>query len=283
MESMFMALESDVPPTVGAQLAHAEWRLADAGLSAPREDALTLLSRVLGVSPSMLRAGSECRLSPSAVMTYADWIKQRATRIAIPHITGHLAFMDLDLVVSPTTPLPPTYAPRLVEVALDCARGIRTYDLVAAEIGTGCGAIALALAAFEPRFARIFAVDSSPEALRAAVANGVRYLLNLVVAWLDGDGLDAIPEPVDLLVRARCEHPGSPAFTEVAERASVALRSGGALVCGVACGHEDAAADQLSRTLPRAHLWTQKECDGAIIVAQLPRSSMRDAAFESRR
>ena len=278
-----MAREPNSSATIRDQLAEAERTLARAGVPAPREDAHTLLSFVLDSSEALLRAACDCHMSPSAVLTYTDWISRRASGEALAHITGRLPFMGLELGVNHTTPLPPAYAPRLVEAALDCARRIQTHDLVAAEIGTGCGAVALALAAFEPRFARIYAMEPSPEMLRTAVGNGVRYLLNLVVTWLVGDAPDAIPEPVDLLVRARCEHPESPAFTDIAERASDVLRPGGALVCGLESGSEGAATERLSRILPRAHLWTHEELGGAIIVAQLPRSSLSDAAFDGRR
>ena len=73
-------------------------------------------------------------------------------------------------------------------------------DLVAAEMGTGCGAIALALAALEPRFTRIYAVDVSPSVLEAARANGARYLLESRHRLAGRRRTRRIPEPVDLIV-----------------------------------------------------------------------------------
>lgn len=275
-----MAMPPEAPPTVRAQLAHAERTLTDAGLPAPRDDALALLSRVVGVGAAALLAGSDACMTQSAVATYADWVARRAGGTAIAHITGHLAFMDLQLAIGPSTPLLPRYAPRIVEAALEAARAGGSTDLIAAELGTGCGAIALA--AFEPRFARIYAVDPSPDALRTAAPNGARYLLNLVVSWLDGDGLGAVPEPVDVIVRARCGHAGSPRFADLTERAPAKLRPGGALICGLDRTREGGAVERLGRALPRAQVWAEPRPDGVVVMAQLPRAPEGAAAFDIR-
>jgi SAM-dependent methyltransferase len=277
-----MRTTSERSQTVRARLALAENTLARAGLPAPREDALVLLSSLLGIAPRGLLASSGRRVSPDAAETYAGWIARRAAGEAVPHITGHLSFMDLDLAVGRTTPLLPAYAPRLVEVALERARRGRQYDLLVAEIDTGCGAVALALAAFEPRFARVYALDPSPDALRTATANGVRYLLNLVISWLAGDGPAAVPEPVDLIVRAECGDAASQRFTDLVEQAPDRLRPGGTVVCGLERG-QDEATSTLQRALPVAHVWTESQPDGFIVVAQLPRSAPDDAAFDTRR
>src|SRR5215813_11293785 len=151
-----MAGESDVPPTVRAQLAHAERILATAGSPAPQDEALALLSSLLRM-PTALLVRSDSRMSPADVAAYAARTARRAAGEAIPHITGHLGFMGLDLTVGRNDPLIPPGAQRLVEVTLECARHSPPGNLLAVGIGTGCGAIALALAAFEPRFARIYA------------------------------------------------------------------------------------------------------------------------------
>jgi SAM-dependent methyltransferase len=205
---------------------------------------------------------------------------RRAAGEAIPHITGHLAFMELDLVVDRSTPLVPPYGARMVKVALECARCVRRNDLLVAELSTGSGAIALALAAFEPRFAHIYALDPSPEALRVAAANGARYLLNLVVSWLPGAVLDAVPEQVDLIVHARCGSADSARFVELIEFAPRKLRSGGSLVCGL--DREQAAPGEAAmlRALPDAQVWTESHPDGAIVVAQVPHLLVNDAALE---
>jgi SAM-dependent methyltransferase len=283
MEPDPMALESDVPPMVGAQLAHAERILAAAGSSAPRDEALALLGSLLGMPTALLLARSESRLGPFDMETYTGWIARRATGEAIPHITGHLAFMGLDLTVGHAGPLAPPGAQRLVGVALECARHGGSGELLAAEIAAGCGAIALALAAFEPRFTRIYAVDQSPQALQTAAANGERYQLNLVINWLEGDGLDAVPEPVDLIL---CGHFGSaisPVFARLLDQVPTKLRPGGAVVCGLDSAEGQMATELLGRAFPGAQVWVDPPSDGAVVVvAQLPRPSRGGAAFDTR-
>src|SRR5262249_39401806 len=157
----------------------------------------------LGVPAAPLLARSDIPMSQADVQTYAGWIARRAGGEAIPNITGHLRFMGLDLSVGRDVPLLHPGAQRLVSVALDCARhgaSGPSGEFSGGEIGTGCGALALALAAFEPRFTRIYAVDGSASSLRMAESNGARYLLNLVITWLEGEDLDAVPERVDLIV-----------------------------------------------------------------------------------
>jgi release factor glutamine methyltransferase len=277
-----MAMESDVPPIVAAQLAYAERILALSGSSVPRHEAIALLSNLLGLPASLVLAHAESRMSAADVETFADWITRRATGEAIAHITGHLAFMGLDLVVGRDTPLIPPGAERLVETVLERARHHGPGELSAAEIGTGCGAIALALAAFEPRFSRIYALDASARALQVAAANGARYLLNLVINWIQGDGLEAIPDPVDLVVCNWSATVASSLIVSLHQQASARLRPRGALVCGCDDAECSMVVRLLEQTLPGARVWIDSPSDGAVVaVAQLPSRSTGDAAFDS--
>jgi release factor glutamine methyltransferase len=279
-----MAIESEVPPTVGAQLAHAERALATAGSRASRDEALALLGSLLRAPVALLLAQTERRLSQAEVETYARWIARRASGEALPHITGHLRFMGLDLAVGRDTPLVPLGAQRLVEVALESARHHLPGELAAAEIGTGCGAIALALAAFEPRFTRFYAVDAAASALRIAQDNGARYLLNLVITWLEGEGPDAVPEPVDLFVCGQCGDATSLQFARLLEQAPTKLRPGGAFVCGLDSAQEAMAAESVECAFRGAQIWVEPPSDGVVVVvAQVPRRAGGDAAFERRR
>jgi release factor glutamine methyltransferase len=89
-----------------------------------------------------------------------------------------------------------------VEAALAEARARLARGAVplAADIGTGSGAIALALAALEPRLPRVYATDRSAEALALAAANARRLGVAERVTFLEGDLLAPLPEPVDLLL-----------------------------------------------------------------------------------
>lgn len=257
-----MASELNGPSTWGAELARAEGVLAAAGVSAPQHEAAVLLSYVLGVSAPELLARPASRMRQGDVRTYHAWVTRRAAGDALSHITGHLEFMGLDIAVGPGGPLISPGAQRLVETALQWARRRAPGALSVAEIGTGCGAIALALAALEPRFTRIYAVESSASALETARTNGARYLLNLVINWLDGEGPDTVPEPVDLIV---CSRPVWAGLERVPEK----LRPGGALICAVATDDKDAVVGLLTSYFSNFTLalsWMEDLGDGYTIA-----------------
>lgn len=275
-----MSTEPDIPLTSGALLAHAETRLAAAGSLAPGEEATALLSALLNTPPTLLRAQPGYRVSREHAERFAEWVARRAAGEALPHITGRLLFMGLDLGVGRSDPLPAPSAWRLVEAALQVARHHAPGDLLAADIGTGCGATALALAAFEPRFTRIYAVESSETTLETAAANGARYLLNLLISWQAGEGLDSIPESVDVMVCGRLE-PSTPSAARLLEQAPAKLRPGGALVCALDRQAAPEFSARLERALPTAQVWADPHPEGAVLVAQLPSPATGDTTFNS--
>ena len=154
-----MAPGSAVPATWGAQLAEAERRLAGRSGGAARDEALALLAALLDEPMAHVLTRPTTTMRPADVARYSGWVARRLAGEEVAHITGRLAFMGLELAVERNSPLVSASARRLVEVALECARSGGRGELYAAEIGAGCGAISLALAAFEPRFTRIYAVD----------------------------------------------------------------------------------------------------------------------------
>jgi hypothetical protein len=267
-EAERMTSESDIPTTWGAQLALAEETLAAAESPAPREEAVELLSHLLSVPGSELLAKLSSPMRPLDAVTYAAWVARRAAGEALVRITGRLEFMGLDIAIGRDSPLAPPGAQRLVETALQWVRRRQPGELLAAEMSTGCGAISLALAALEPRFTRIYAVESSPTALETARANGARYLLNLVISWLDGERLDAVPEPVDLIV---CAQPGWVNFESVTAK----LRPSGVLICAVDEAQRPAINDWLVHGgFSSAPIWVEGRGDRpALVVAQLWRDS----------
>lgn len=298
-----MATESDMPLTWGGQMARAERALAMAGSPAPREEAAVLLGQVVRAPVSVLVAQPDSAMSPSEAEAYIDYVARRAAGEALAHITGHLAFMGLDLAVDRESPLPSPGGKRIVEESLQWARHHAPGDLSAAEIGTGCGAIALALAVLEPRFTRVYAVDASARALKTASANGARYLLNLVVSWEEGDGLDSVPNPVDLILWAESEPSGapvgdgsapragdalvapiSPHFARLLDGAPAKIKPGGRVICGIGSPWRRSASELLSRALPTASVWVDAQGEGSeIVIAQLPHGDVRGAAFKTGR
>jgi release factor glutamine methyltransferase len=175
--------------------------LAAAGSPTPRLDALSLLMRALGVPHAVVETSPHQPLAPPVARRYADWVTRRTEGEPVAYIVGHKAFIGLDLYVDRRVYLVRRGTELLVEAALEIARLRDEGDeLLAADIGTGSGAIALALACLEPRFVRIYAVDASADALAVARQNGARYSLGERIAWLEGELLEPVPEPVDLIV-----------------------------------------------------------------------------------
>jgi len=269
-----MAGEADTAQTWGAQLARAEGILAESGSPSPQQEAVELLGHLLGLPVSEILSRPQSTMRPADARRYHAWVTRRASGVPMPYVTGHLEFMGLDITIGWDSPLPFPGASRLVEVALEWARSRAPDQLIAAELRTGCGAIALALAALEPRFIRIYAVDASPQILAVAAANGARYLLNLVIHWVEGETLDALSEPMDLIVCGQFDPVLPPFSGQAPAQLFSRLRPGGALMCVLEAGQAAEQLESLHYLVPEeAQVWTTPPSDGALVaVAQLPRS-----------
>jgi release factor glutamine methyltransferase len=177
--------------------------LADAVATAtPTLDADVLLGLVVGVGRASLLAHLERLLTTGQAESYRALIARRLAGEPVAYLTGHREFMGLDLLADPRALIPRPETELLVEAALAEARarlGRGAVPLVA-DIGTGSGAIALALAALEPRLPRVYATDASPAALALAGENARRLGVAGRVVTLLGDLLAPLPEPVDLLL-----------------------------------------------------------------------------------
>ena len=113
------------------------------------------------------------------------------------YITGHREFYGLDFAVNSSVLVPRPETELLVEKALELARE-RSLSTIA-DIGTGCGAIAVSLAVNLPQ-TRIYATDISAPALEVALSNCRKHGVTDRVTLLEGDMLAPLPEPVDLIV-----------------------------------------------------------------------------------
>lgn len=274
-----MAGESDIPLTWGARLTHAARLLAESGSPSPQQEAVELLGHLLGLPVSEILARPQSVMRQADARRYHAWVTRRAGGVPMPYVIGRLEFMGLDITIGWDSPLPFPGAARLVEVALEWARSRAPEQLIAAEPRTGCGAIALALAALEPRFRRIYAMDASPQILAVAAANGARYLLNLVIQWVEGETLDTLSEPMDLIVCGQFD-PALPPFSgQLLARLPAKLRPGGALMCALDISHAEAHLESLRKLVPEeAQVWTTPASDGALVaVAQFPRAPVYGA------
>jgi release factor glutamine methyltransferase len=163
--------------------------LTAAGCETPRLDAEVLLAAAMGVDRSVLIADPGRGVEPEP---FRDYVRRRAAREPVAYILGRKGFRRLELEVDPRVLIPRPETEHVVEAALSLPTGARVVD-----VGTGSGAIALALADERPDL-RVVATESSPGALAVARANGAR--LGLEVEWLEGDLLEPVTGPVDAVV-----------------------------------------------------------------------------------
>jgi release factor glutamine methyltransferase len=168
-------------------------RLEAAEVGSPRLNAEVLLMFVLGVHRAYLYAHPERELTPEEEARYDEVLAQRSTGMPSQYITGHQEFWGLDFVVSPAVLIPRPETEHLVETVLELARGLPHPKIV--DVGTGSGAIALALA-HELRSAEMYAVDLSADALEIAEANASRLQLDGRVKFAQCDVLMPIQNQV---------------------------------------------------------------------------------------
>lgn len=156
-------------PTVGAALNGAVARLAAS--ATPRLDAELLLAGALGASRTQLRTWPDRPVGAAPLAEFNTLVARRAAGEPVAYLLGHQEFWSLPLRVTPATLVPRPETELLVDLAL--TRLPRETAVTIADLGTGSGAIALALAVERPQ-CRVVATDSSPAALAVATENATR-------------------------------------------------------------------------------------------------------------
>ncbi|MCC5887446.1 MAG: peptide chain release factor N(5)-glutamine methyltransferase [Gammaproteobacteria bacterium] len=140
------------------------------GLGLDRFDAELLLTECSGMTRSQLIARPDTPLTADAACRYLTWIERRASGEPVAYITGRKGFMDFELEVTPAVLIPRPETELLVTTALEL---MARPDAHVVDLGTGSGAIALALAVARPDW-RILATDISAPALAVAARNAER-------------------------------------------------------------------------------------------------------------
>ncbi len=153
--------------TVAEALTAATDALGAAGVGEPRLDAELLLSHVTGRSRAQLIADPRAMVSSAQTRRYGEFVRRRLRREPVAYILGTKGFRRIELAVDARVLVPRPETELLVEVALE-RRPRRLLD-----VGTGSGAIALAVAAELPEV-EVVATDTSPGALEVARANAAR-------------------------------------------------------------------------------------------------------------
>ena len=187
--------------TLSRALIWARKVLTEAEVDSPRLDAELLMAHVLGWQRAQIYTHAEQALQPHVQARYASVIARRAQREPLAYLMGHREFYGLDLLVDGRVLIPRPETELLVEEAI-CRGGrlLESVDCLAiADVGTGCGAIAILLALSLPA-AEVYATDLSAPALVVAAHNCRRHGVEGQVHLLQGDLLSPLPQPVDLIV-----------------------------------------------------------------------------------
>lgn len=165
-----------MPPTsddsLAALLRAGAHRLSEAGILDAAIDAELLAAHVLGISrggvqAAMIRGDA---MGEADAARFATLVGRRAAREPLQHITGVAAFRHLELAVGPGVFVPRPETEVVVQFAIDALQTAASAEPIGIDLGTGSGAIALAMATEVPH-SRIFAAELSPDAFPWASRN----------------------------------------------------------------------------------------------------------------
>jgi len=175
-------------------------RLTADHVPSPRLNAELLLMFTLNCDRAHLYAHPERELASDERTRYNVALAERARGVPAQYITGHQEFWGMDLIVSPAVLIPRPETEHVVETVIELAdpkraggqaRPLHTSALRIADVGTGSGCIAVALAKELPQ-AEIHATDISPAALEIARANAVRHQLESRIHFHEADLLSGL-------------------------------------------------------------------------------------------
>jgi release factor glutamine methyltransferase len=189
------------PSTVTNALHSAANRLHSTGIETPQLDARLLLQAVLGVDHSTLISISDRLLSKAELQGFDELIERRQNREPVHRIIGQKEFWGLNLNISEAVLEPRADTECLVDAVLAYVdyQGRKNDPLRIADIGTGSGAIVLALLTELPK-ATAVASDISQAALSVAQVNAKNNQLDDRVLFLHGSYLDPLSGTFDLIV-----------------------------------------------------------------------------------
>src|SRR5215211_5804264 len=178
--------------------------IAAAGVDTARLDAELLLGAATGWDRAQIAAGPDLRLPVGSSRAFAAMVRRRVRREPVAYILGRKGFRRIELLVDRRVLIPRPETELLVDEALSLSRQAEPEPFNVLDVGTGSGAIALAIADEIPR-AHVVAIDTSMDALGVTVTNaerlGLSTRLDVVsrgISSLPPDGPDG--EPFDLVL-----------------------------------------------------------------------------------
>ena len=174
-------------------------RLEKAGVEDSRFEAEVLLRHAVRKTRAELYANLTDPIDAAVQARFQEALARRIGREPLAYITGTREFFKLEFEVNPEVLVPRPESEILVEAALDHLRRLRVRRASVVDVGTGSGAIGIAIAK-NRRDARLLGVDASRDALVVARRNGQRLIPRRPGQWLQGDLLTAVQGPLDCIV-----------------------------------------------------------------------------------
>jgi release factor glutamine methyltransferase len=187
--------------TILALIRWADERFKKEGIATPRLDAEVLLAETLGMNRVGLYTNYDQPLQGDELARFKQLVLRRLHRQPVAYILGRREFWSLPLRITPDVLIPRPETETLVAEALQVLSPADQEDLHLLEIGTGSGAISIALAKELPA-ARITATDLSPKALSVAEENAAQNGVRGQIRFLRGDLFQPVPKAAtfDLVV-----------------------------------------------------------------------------------
>lgn len=169
--------------------------LAAHGAANPRLDAEVLLAHARGCERIALYTAFDEIVQEEVRGRFRELVRQRASGVPVAYLVGQREFFSLPLKVTPDVLIPRPETEFVVLAALDALKAwpaAADVPLWAADVGTGSGAIAIAIARHVPHV-RLIATDISPAALAVAAENVAAHQLESRITLLESDLLAAVP------------------------------------------------------------------------------------------
>ena len=164
--------------------------------STPRLDAEVILSYLLGLDRAALLARPDLALTTEANESYLGLVDRREHGEPVAYLTGRKEFYGLDMLITKDVLVPRPETESIVEICLAALPENEAARF--ADIGTGSGAILVAVAVHRPNL-RAYGTDISPEAIAVARQNCEQHDITDRVQLLVGHLLDPLPDPVNVI------------------------------------------------------------------------------------